>query len=212
MDSYLYNCAGFHPGDIAIEDGSHTLSYRELEQAVGKLATVLKSFHLNPEEPVCVLEGISSNMIIAQLAVLRASLTCVPIDPSTPELRLLDMLRDVGSKHILTDQDAPNSQEFVIIPISGHQVEDNEECSPSRDRGSKFRSHILYTSGSDMSLFEIFAPLTAGGTLVIVPREVTTDPFTFREFAAEKNLTIVFLTVALFSITAQACPTAFANV
>ncbi|KAI9043321.1 non-ribosomal peptide synthetase [Aspergillus affinis] len=251
MDRYLSSRAILQPNDIAIEDGSHLLSYRELDREVGKLASVLNEFHLSHEQPICVLEGIGSKMIIAQLAVLRARLTCVPIAPSMPELRLLDMLQDTGAEYILTDQRTPDSKHITTIPISGHEVEHSEVCSSSGDRG-EFRSHILYTSGSsgkpkavqiaessllhlavnseitplhpkdrmavinnpgfDISLFEIFAPLAAGATLVIIPREVVTDPFAFREFAAEKHLSVLFLTAALFSIIAQACPTAFANV
>lgn len=251
MDGYLSSRATLEPDDIAIEDGHRTISYHELDTEVGKLASVLMGFHLSPEEPVCVLESIGSNMIIAQLAVLRARLTCVPIDPSTPELRLLNMLQDVGAQYILTNQNAPDSEDVTRIPISGHEAENKVERSTSQGKG-EFRTHILYTSGSsgkpkavqiteksllhlainspltplspkdrmavinnpgfDVSLFEIFAPLAAGATLVIVPREVVTDPFTFREFVVEKGLSIIFMTAALFSITAQACPAAFANV
>ncbi|KAK1149335.1 putative NRPS-like protein biosynthetic cluster [Aspergillus melleus] len=217
MDGYLSSHAIIQPDDIAIENGPHVLSYRELDREVGKLASVLNELHLSIEQPICVLEDIGPSMVIAQLAALRARLTCVPITPSTPELRLLDMLQDIDARYILTDQNAPDNEDITIIPISGHSSEETVACPPSRDRGGEFRSHILYTSGSsgkpkavqiaersllhlaenspvtplhpkdrmavvnnpgfDISLFEIFAPLAAGATLVIVPREACPTAF-----------------------------------
>ncbi|GMG42163.1 unnamed protein product [Aspergillus oryzae var. brunneus] len=260
MDRYLSTHVGHRPDAIAIEDDTQKLTYKDLDREVDRLASVLKNYHLSPEEPICIIEGINSNLVIAQLAVIRARLTCVPIEPSTPKLRLSDMLTDIGAKYILSDkEDVADGIEHIVIPITGQSPhgaseaqKDNQVNGSVHDPDHEYRSHILFTSGSsgrpkavqiperaiihlvtktactplepsdrvalinnpgfDISLFEVFAPLVAGATMVPVPRMVVTDPFAFREFIAEKNISVIFLTAALLSITGHTCPTAFRGV
>ncbi|KAB8261930.1 hypothetical protein BDV32DRAFT_157691 [Aspergillus pseudonomiae] len=260
MDRYLSTHVSQRPNAIAIEDDTQKLTYKDLGREVDKLALVLNSYDLSPEEPICIIEGINSKLVIAQLAVIRARLTCVPIEPSTPKLRLNDMLADIGAKYILSDkEDIANNIEHTVIPItsqSPHVTSDMRKDSQGNgsvhDPDHEYRSHILFTSGSsgrpkavqiperaiihlvtktactplepsdrvalinnpgfDISLFEVFGPLVAGATMVPVPRIVATDPFAFREFIAEKAISVIFLTAALLSITGFTCPTAFRGV
>lgn len=86
MDHYLSTHVSQRPDAIAVEDDTQKLTYKGLDREVDRLASVLKNYHLGPEEPVCIIEGINCNLIIAQLAIIRARLTCVPIEPSTPKL------------------------------------------------------------------------------------------------------------------------------
>lgn len=260
MDKYLATHAMRSPASIAIEDNARKLTYGDLNQEVENLASVLRGLCLRPEEPICIMEGISSELVIAQFAVIRAKLTCVPVEPSTPKLRLMDMLKDIGAGHILSDDtNASGTAEFTVIPITAHgpdycSTEQDRDQVPSsfRDDDTEYRSHILFTSGSsgkpkavqiperailhlvtdtpvtplepsdrialinnpgfDVSIFEVFAPLVAGATMVPVPRMVVTDPFMFREFVAQKRLSIVLMTAALLSIIGHSCPTAFCGV
>ncbi|KAF7597086.1 hypothetical protein BBP40_010560 [Aspergillus hancockii] len=260
MDHYLSTYASESPDSIAIEDDSQKLTYKDLEREVDKLASVLKNYRLNPNEPICILESINPNLVIAQLAVIRARLTCVPLEPSIPKLRLIDMLNDIGARYILSDKkDIADDTEYTVIPVTdqssnrtpGKQKDDQVNGIPD-GQDDEYRSHILFTSGSsgkpkavqiperaiihlvtktditplattdrvaiinnpgfDLSLFEVFAPLAAGATMIPLPRMVVTDPFTLREFVEEKRVSIIFLTAALLSIIGQACPTAFRGV
>ncbi|KAB8073360.1 hypothetical protein BDV29DRAFT_157648 [Aspergillus leporis] len=259
MDHYLSTHASQSPDSIAIEDDSQKLTYKDLEREVDKLASVLKGYQLNPEEPICILEAISPKFVIAQLAVIRARLTCVPLEPSIPKLRLIDVLNDIGARYILSDKkDIADDTEYTLIPITDQSSDgfpntekDGKLNGSSDDPDHEYRSHILFTSGSsgnpkavqiperaiihlvtktdialqstdhvaiinnpgfDLSLFEVFAPLVAGATMIPVPRIVVMDPFMFREFVEEKHLSIIFLTAALFSIIGQSCPAAFRGV
>ncbi|KAE8353141.1 hypothetical protein BDV28DRAFT_165139 [Aspergillus coremiiformis] len=260
MDRYLSAHASQRPERIAIEDNTQKMSYKDLEREVNRLASVLKNYRLKPEEPICILEGVGSKTVIAQLAVIRARLTCVAVEPSIPKRRLINMLTDIGVKYVLSDMTGiAEDTECTVIRITGQgpggifnrQKDDQVNCA-THDLDHKYRSHILFTSGSsgkpkavqiseraiihlvtkmpptplessdrvalinnpgfDISLFEVFAPLVAGATIIPVPRMVVTDPFAFREFIEEKHLSIVFLTAALLSIIGHTCPAAFQGV
>jgi non-ribosomal peptide synthetase component F len=113
---------------------------------------------LNAEEPICILEEINSKLVIAQLAVIRAGLTCVPMGLSLPKLRLIDMLNDIGAKYVLSDRNnITDGTEFTLIPISGHSSPEYESGAQEdgqvnrvsqHDEPHEYRSHILFTSGS----------------------------------------------------------------
>ncbi|KAE8147859.1 hypothetical protein BDV25DRAFT_168822 [Aspergillus avenaceus] len=256
MDHYLSIHASQQPNSIAIDDESQKLTYKELEREVDKLASVLQQYHFKTEEPICILESINQRLVISQLAAIRARLTCVPLEPSIPKLRLKDMLNDIGVKYILTDRkDTVDETEFTFISISNNLSTDPPDDHVKEDSGDEsheYRSHVLFTSGSsgkpkavqiperailhlttntpvapfkssdrvalinnpgfDISIYEVFSALVAGATMVPVPRVIVTDPFRFREFIAEKEISIVFLTAALISIIGQACPTTFRGV
>ncbi|RAL00127.1 non-ribosomal peptide synthetase [Aspergillus ibericus CBS 121593] len=262
MDHHFSHHVSNTPDDIAIDDESRQWSYADLDHEVQQVADCLKGLQLPAEEPICILEAVGNATIIAQLAVIRTGLTCVPLEPSIPTLRLKTLLKDIGGRYILSNQSPDIGDDMTIIPISGEHnpksipKEKSNGVNGTQVDGSKetqgYRSHILYTSGSsgkpkavqitetsilhmafetfvaplessdrvavinnpgfDISLFEIFVPLVAGATLVIVPRDIIMDPFDARDFIARKNISIMILTAQLFSIIAQVSPDAFAGV
>lgn len=260
MESILCQQVNSTPDALAVTDGSRTLTYMELLVEADRLADALRQRQLGPEEPVCIFTGIGAGQVIAQVAVLRAGGTSVPIDQSTPKLRVIDMLEDIGAKHVITDQGEDfQATGFNIIPLTpraGNMTNGHRVLSRSVNLRTKenenYRSHILFTSGStgkpkavqipgrgiihvatrtpmtpleatdrvtqinspgfDLSLFEIWASLLCGASIVVVPRDVATDPFALRGFIREKGVTVLFMTTSLFGITAFACPTAFQGV
>ncbi|KAE8395212.1 hypothetical protein BDV23DRAFT_194855 [Aspergillus alliaceus] len=261
MDITFAQNAFRNPGAIAIEDGSQKWTFSDLQHEVDRLSSILKSLELPTEAPIGILEGLGTAMIIAQLAVIRARLTCLPLDPSLPKARLRGLLEEVRVQYVLSNNESIGDElRLGIIPITGHHTDGGgarpHDQTDELDGGhnevdSGYCSHILYTSGSsgkpkavkipessilhlafntpvslqksdrvavinnpgfDLSLFEILVSLISGSTLVIVPRHVITDPFTAREFIAEKKISIIFLTASLFSVISQACPNAFKDV
>ncbi|KAJ5936191.1 NRPS-like enzyme [Penicillium verhagenii] len=63
--------------------------------------------------------------------------------------------------------------------------------------------------GFDLSLFEIWATLIAGATIVTVPRHIATDPKSFHSFLKDNHITVTILMAALFEITVFASPDAY---
>ncbi|PYI09356.1 NRPS-like enzyme [Aspergillus sclerotiicarbonarius CBS 121057] len=160
MDHHFTHHAATSPGAIAIDDGTRQWSYSNLDHEVQQVASLLKTLKLPPEEPICILEGVGSETIIAQLAVIRAGLTCVPIEPSTPTIRLMGLLKDVGVRYILSNQALNLGDDVTILPISAEykpktrpkEAKTNGvngvQVNGSNNETRGYRSHILYTSGS----------------------------------------------------------------
>jgi len=59
-----------------------TLSFAELEQLVSRTAECLRAFGLRPGDPVLVLQPLSLELCVVLVAILRAGLVAVFIDPS----------------------------------------------------------------------------------------------------------------------------------
>src|SRR6185369_3345222 len=62
----------------------------------------------------------------------------------------------------------------------------------------------------DAATFEIWGALTSGATLVGLTKETVLSPVEFKGAIAEQQISVMFLTVALFNQVAQAEPDAFA--
>ncbi|MCQ0024261.1 amino acid adenylation domain-containing protein [Streptomyces somaliensis DSM 40738] len=62
----------------------------------------------------------------------------------------------------------------------------------------------------DAVTFEIWAPLVAGARLVGLPKDVVVDPLAFERAVRDHELSVMFLTTALFNQIARERPAAFA--
>ncbi|KAL5042447.1 hypothetical protein BDW71DRAFT_211203 [Aspergillus fruticulosus] len=155
MEQILCYHASHSPDALAIIDGEHKFTYKELIAHADCLVDLLQERHIAPEEPICIFLGTGYAQIIAQVAVLRAGGSCVPVDPSMPQKRLNDMLSDIDARCIITF--TTFSSEFSgydVISFDG--VAFAKEClsehiSPIRllaNCPKNHRSHILFTSGS----------------------------------------------------------------
>ena len=61
----------------------------------------------------------------------------------------------------------------------------------------------------DAAIFEVWGPLLNGATVVMLQKASILDPHKFRAELLEKQVSIMFLTTALFNFTAQECPETF---
>lgn len=149
MDRIVYNRALEAPLQVAVSDGVAHLTYGGLlAESIG-LAHKLRRKSVSAPEPVGILLGPGVQQIVAQLAVLLAGGTCVPIEPSIPELRLRSLLEDIEARFLITgledSLDLPGLESFRI----GYPQEPQRIAMPNWDFGATAtRSHILFTSGS----------------------------------------------------------------
>ncbi|MGW8781220.1 amino acid adenylation domain-containing protein [Streptomyces sp. NPDC055796] len=82
---------------------TRTLSYRELDAAVNRLARLLLAHGLRAEETVAVRLPHDESMVVAMLAVLRAGGSYLPVDPHLPAERIAYLLADSGARIVITD-------------------------------------------------------------------------------------------------------------
>jgi non-ribosomal peptide synthetase component F len=81
-----------YPDCIAVEDDTGRLTYAQLHYDTEKLAAWLTKFSLPAETLVAVLSSRSCLTIVAYLAILKANLSYVPLDPKLPSGRIEALL------------------------------------------------------------------------------------------------------------------------
>lgn len=85
------------PTATAILCGERRLSYDDVNRRANRLARLLVGRGVGFEKRVAILTQRSEAMIIAQLAVLKASGAYVPLDTSHPAARIAFTITDVGA-------------------------------------------------------------------------------------------------------------------
>jgi amino acid adenylation domain-containing protein/thioester reductase-like protein len=154
MEQILVQHANIFPEATAFMDGQFSLSYRELIARADILAQKLDSEGMKCEEPVCIYLESGYEQVLAQVAVLRAGGTSVPVEPSIPALLVSGMLHDIDARHIITNKGMEDSlHQFKIIHVRSAieaEITLNQDSSTTLRAATPIthRSHIMFTSGS----------------------------------------------------------------
>ncbi|MFJ3623867.1 amino acid adenylation domain-containing protein [Streptomyces iakyrus] len=134
------------PDATALEAPGLTLSYGGLDAASGSLAARLAQAGLGAESPVALLLPHSADLVVAQLAVLKAGGFYVPLDPSSPPARLARLLRGCKAALLLTsDGTAPD---WMPEGVRAMAVGGDAPALPPVDRHPGSVAYLMYTSGS----------------------------------------------------------------
>ncbi|KAF7587610.1 hypothetical protein BBP40_007009, partial [Aspergillus hancockii] len=154
MEQILVRCASACPEKLAVVDEEVKLTYSELIARADVLADRLQDKGVEMEEPICIYLESGYKQALAQVAVLRAGGTSVPVEPSIPPLRLANMLHDIDVRYIITCEGlASDLSEFRVINTET-TVESQVELGQAHDIALRagcadtHRSHIMFTSGS----------------------------------------------------------------
>lgn len=107
----LTRVAAADPARVALEWGTHTVTYGELERNVDLLAGYLaRTVGPQPASAIAPRVGVRATelpaMVTALLGVARAGLVSVPLDPASPRRRAAAILRDVDAALVLCDDAA----------------------------------------------------------------------------------------------------------
>ena len=140
------------PDRIALECEGHTLSYAELWQLSGVLASVLVEDGVRCGDLVGVCLPRRPEMLVALLGVLRAGAAYVPLDASFPDARLATMIEQSQLRHtvVFDGEDLP----AVVSERGGKLVSvATLDCCAAKGgelpllRGGDL-AYVLFTSGS----------------------------------------------------------------
>ena len=143
---------GRTPAATAVVFGRDTLTYEHLNARANAMAHRLQSMGVGPEALVAIFMERSIEMLVALLAVLKAGGAYVPLDPTYPSSRLEFMLKDCGSRVLLTQRRLEGR-----LPTQGLEVLYAEEESvppeavvqnPDSGVKSENLAYVIYTSGS----------------------------------------------------------------
>ncbi|MFL4901925.1 Pls/PosA family non-ribosomal peptide synthetase [Streptomyces sp. MMS24-I2-30] len=90
------------PSALALECGSHRLTYAELDARANQVAHHLRGAGIGPLSRVALLLPRSVDMYVCLLGVCKTGAAFVPIDPAAPPDRVAFILGDSGATVVLT--------------------------------------------------------------------------------------------------------------
>jgi amino acid adenylation domain-containing protein len=127
------------------------LSYKELQSASNRLARLLIEQGVQRGERVCLLQPKSPTAIVSMLATLKAGGVYVPVDVSSPAVRVQRILDVAQPRVVLVSQAAVKLagelriEAAVVGPEDGAGQDDSDMPSTTAPGDA---AHILFTSGS----------------------------------------------------------------
>ncbi|HEY0640428.1 MAG TPA: amino acid adenylation domain-containing protein, partial [Pseudonocardiaceae bacterium] len=236
------------------EPAGRELTYRELNERANRLARRLRALGIGPgeERAVLLLQGRGPDLIVSELAVLKAGGLYVPLHPRQPLDRMRLIADDTGAGVLLVDAEHAGHRltaEFTgrTLTVTGDDG-DGDGSDLGLDPHPDRLAYAMFTSGStgtpkgvaithrdlaalalddrwaeghervllhsshafDASTYEVWAPLLAGGTVVVAPPG-DLDPEVMRRLVAGDGVTAVFLTTGLFNLLAEEDPACLAG-
>lgn len=153
IEALVAEQAGRTPQACAVADDSESLTYEQLDRRANRLARLLQEHQVDVGIPVGLCLPRRVEMIVAQLAVLKAGGCFVPLDPSYPAERLAYMVDDAGLRLVLAwDETAEGLATGRCSLLRLDQLTAEIECQsdePLATRGAADDvAYIIYTSGS----------------------------------------------------------------
>jgi amino acid adenylation domain-containing protein len=150
----LFEChAKKNPESLAICAGGRCVTYGELNRWSNQLAHYLQQQGVGPDEPVAVCLDRSIEMVVAQLAVLKAGGAYLPLDPTYPKNRLELLLARATPRLVLTRARFRNRLGDIATPCwcvdrDMSEVNRLSENELGSEVDADNLAYIIFTSGS----------------------------------------------------------------
>jgi pristinamycin I synthase 3 and 4 len=154
--------AADQPQQVALIAGAREISFAELNCRANQLARHLRQLGVGPDDIVGVLLERSLDVVLAQLAVMKAGGAFMPLDPHYPQERLAFMIRDSRAKVVIsiarlgpmpgaTAATAVTAlwldqENAVIAQLDSHNL--NAPSSVTGADPAQQLAYVIYTSGS----------------------------------------------------------------
>ncbi|WP_182359149.1 non-ribosomal peptide synthetase [Tomitella gaofuii] len=147
------------PDRAAIRDGARSLTYRQLDARVNRVARSLLAHGAGAGSPVAIAIPRSVESVIAVWAAARTGAAFVPVDTAYPPERIAHMIEDSGARIGLCGSAAaaPGTTGMRWLAIDDAEAAQPGEADPDRpiedaDRPEPVRpgqvSYMIYTSGT----------------------------------------------------------------
>jgi amino acid adenylation domain-containing protein len=177
-----------HGDLVAVEDGTRSLTYRELGELVRERRDVLVASGVGPESVVAVSTERSIESVIDVQAVVSAGAAYVPVDPDWPAERRDFVLASAGTATDTRAVPRPSSPAYVLFTsgstgepkgvVVTHaavvgQLQWLQSIVPADPSGAiLWRSRMTF----DLSVWELWWPMLGGARLVVAPPDCDRDP------------------------------------
>jgi amino acid adenylation domain-containing protein len=151
--------ASITPAATALNAGSESLTYGELDDRANQIAHHLIAHGVGADDPtnanniVALCLDRSINGVVCALGVLKSGAAYLPLDPAYPGERLAFMLNDAGPRVLITTQQMAAqlpAGPWKVIAIDRDQAEIESEsfATPFTEITNNSLAYVIYTSGS----------------------------------------------------------------
>ncbi|MEV7563407.1 amino acid adenylation domain-containing protein, partial [Streptomyces sp. NPDC089795] len=140
------------PDAVAVVAGDERLTFAEVTDRAGRLATLLAEHGVGPDTVVALAVPRSAETVVATLAVLKAGGAYLPLDLDHPAERIAYMLGDAAPVCVVTTlaaRDRLPGADLVVLDDPG-TVERLAAAVPGADVpvDPEHAAYVIYTSGS----------------------------------------------------------------
>ncbi len=140
------------PDGIAVRFQDEDLTYRDLNSRANRLARQLVELGAGANEVVAVCLERSFDLVVAMLAAMKSGAAYLPLDPSHPAERRDSILRDSGTKILLTDRKSAGEThcppECKVVFLESLDLTRQSEANLTTTVGLRDLAYLIYTSGS----------------------------------------------------------------
>ncbi len=207
------------PGAVAVMGLDGDLTYAELAARSEELARRLIAQGVHPGDRVAILMHPSPDRVATVLAVLQAGASYVPLDPAYPQERLDFMVQDAGASLVLTEAflafsplpgeggamgEGPGVRGLAYVIYTsgstgqpkGAMIEHRQAVNTILDINRRFgvgagdRVFAVSALSFDLSVWDLFGTLAAGGTVILPPQGEGPDPVVWAERLSACGVTI----------------------
>ena len=165
------------PGAVAVVFGGERLTYGELNGRANRLAHHLRARGVRPDARVAVLLPRSMELVVAELAVLKAGAAYVPLDPAFPAGRIAFLLADCGARVVVSRAAERLPALEGVEGVEGVERVDADAVAGAGDgddpgnlppaRDGESIAYVMYTSGSTGRPKGVMVPHRAISRLVV---------------------------------------------
>lgn len=224
----FFRLADAAPDAPALLWETHSLSYGELARRARRLAAWLINRGVRPGDPVAIHLAKGPQQIVAVLAVLACGGAWLPLNHRQPRRRTDAILAGAGVTQVIDaipdDSELPppaevysgdNRQLAYIIYTSGstgapkgvevsHLAAKNTiDCLNGLCvSGAAMRTLAVSALGFDLSVFDIFAPLSVGGAVVCIDDDGWRDARQWVALIRRHRVTVLNCVPAIAAMTA----------
>jgi amino acid adenylation domain-containing protein len=233
LDERFETMARRHPERVAVICGDVRLSYGELDRLSARLARSLQERGVKPDQLVGVEIERGWQQVVAVLGILRSGAAYLPIDPALPAerrewllehcegrlcvTRVDDLSDDQGSSRasVLGTPARPGDLAYVIFTSGstgepkGVAIEHRSCLNTIMDINQRWsvgpedRVLALSSLSFDLSVYDIFGPLSVGGAVVIPLPDQTRDPAAWMRLCQDARVTVWNSVPALMGMAVQ---------
>ncbi len=238
--------AGQRGEQLAVVAGARRLTYRELVSRARRVARQLRAWGVRRGDLVAICMHKGWEQVVGALGVLEAGAGYVPLDPSWPQQRILDVCAQTHARVVLTHR-ALDGQIGWPAEVCAAAVDDDTLWARVDDAPLPVRAepgdvaYVIFTSGStgrpkgvviehrgalntvaevnrrfgvcasdrvlavsslsfDLSVWDLFGPLSVGGTVVLPDPGTSRDPQHWAQLCAAEQVSVWNSVPALYEL------------